>query len=67
MASPPPLVPPLPHRDAPSVGFLNFPLKSTLSAWTGYVVLAWGVITVLAYMSRPEWFEVPKPAQTVAA
>ncbi|CAM9534059.1 unnamed protein product [Hapterophycus canaliculatus] len=49
------------------VGFLNFPLQETLSDWTGFVTLGWGVITVLAYMSRPEWFEVPKPAQVVSA
>ncbi|CAN0389894.1 unnamed protein product [Pylaiella littoralis] len=49
------------------VGFLNFPLDNRLSTWTGIVTLGWGVLTVLAYMIRPEWFEVPKPAHTVAS
>eukprot|EP00752_Nemacystus_decipiens_P001906 g1836.t1 len=48
------------------VGFLNFPLDLSLSWWTGVVTLAWGVLTVIAYMSRPEWFEIPKPAQNVS-
>eukprot|EP00903_Cladosiphon_okamuranus_P005473 g5458.t1 len=48
------------------VGFLNFPLDLTISEWTGFVTLGWGVLTVVAYMMRPEWFEVPKPAQNVA-
>ncbi|CBN77217.1 conserved unknown protein [Ectocarpus siliculosus] len=48
------------------VGFLNFPLDLTLSFWTGVVTLGWGVLTVLAYMTRPEWFEVPKPAQNTS-
>ncbi|CAM9517887.1 unnamed protein product [Ascophyllum nodosum] len=42
------------------VGFLNWPLTSLLSTWTTFLTIGWGVITVLAYMSRPEWFEVPK-------
>ncbi|CAM9185042.1 unnamed protein product [Choristocarpus tenellus] len=46
------------------VGFLNFPLNTTLSKWTGVAVLIWGIVTVVTYMIRPEWFEEPKPPQT---
>lgn len=49
-----------------SVGFLNFPLDSQLSTWTGFVTIGWGILTVLAYMSRPEWFESRKPLQPVS-
>lgn len=46
------------------VGFLNWPLTSLLSTWTTFITIGWGILTVLAYMSRPEWFEVPKQAPT---
>ncbi|CAM9816613.1 unnamed protein product [Discosporangium mesarthrocarpum] len=48
------------------VGFLNFPLNTPLSFWTGLATLGWGIVTIVAYMMRPEWFEVPKPAQAAS-